>query len=120
VPLKSVLYEHILPAWNAFSNNYMLEMDDIIMRSKEWAVIHPKTPDIDAINTKKFWKEAKNAVLPVFKGGRTIVHFHIPNPIFEKYIDCRINQDQMAEHENLTRITSYKEHQPLDKMVIFC
>lgn len=88
------------------------------MRNKDWAVIHPKTPDIDAVNTTKFWKEGKKNTLPVFKGGRTIVNFHIPNPVFEKYINWRISQDEKTEDDDMSSFNSYeRQHSSINILV---
>jgi len=55
------------------------------MRDKDWVEIHPRIPDRDAILCPSFFKSAKNGSQTVFKGGKAIVQFHIPNNVYVRY-----------------------------------
>jgi len=58
VDLKSLLYEHILPAWRVYTEGFPLEINDIIMRSKEWVEIKLLNQDQDIIS-HQFFKSGK-------------------------------------------------------------
>ncbi|KDR65144.1 hypothetical protein GALMADRAFT_1330174 [Galerina marginata CBS 339.88] len=85
IDLKSVLYQEILPQWLRYAEQYPLDIMDIIMRNKDWVEIHPKDPDRDAILSPSFFKSAKNASQTIFKGGKSLVYFHIPNKVYGRY-----------------------------------
>lgn len=55
------------------------------MRNKDWVEIHPKNPDHDAILCASFFKSAKNGSQSIFKGGKSLVYFHIPNSVYGSY-----------------------------------
>jgi hypothetical protein len=70
--------------WNAYAEGFPLEIDDIIMRMKEWVEIKPLNPDQDVI-TCHFFKSEKGGL--TFKAGCCIIFFHIPNAIYNQYLD---------------------------------
>ena len=82
VELKGLLYEHILPVWNAYTEGFLLEINDFIMRMKEWVEIKPLNPDQDVIACQ-FFKSGNGGL--TFKAGHCII-LHIPNAIYNKYI----------------------------------
>ena len=55
------------------------------MRNKDWVEIHSKNPDHDAILCASFFKSAKNGSQTIFKGGKSLVYFHIPNSVYGSY-----------------------------------
>jgi len=71
--------------WMRYSEQYPLSITDFIMRDKDWVEIHPRIPDRDAILCPSFFKSAKNGSQTVFKGGKAIVQFHIPNNVYARY-----------------------------------
>jgi len=70
--------------WNAYTEGFPLEIDDIIMRTKEWVEIKPLNPDQDVI-ARQFFKSGKGGL--TFKAGHCIILFHIPNAIYNQYLD---------------------------------
>jgi hypothetical protein len=61
VELKGLLYEHLLPVWNTYTEGFPLEINDIIMRTKEWVEIKPLNPDQDVI-ARQFFKSGKGGL----------------------------------------------------------
>ncbi|KAI9452826.1 hypothetical protein F5148DRAFT_1289442 [Russula earlei] len=84
VELKHLLYEHLLSIWNAYMDKYPLAIDDIIMRTKDWVEIKPLNPDQDVIS-HQFFKSGKGGL--TFKSGHCTIFFHIPNVIYQQYLD---------------------------------
>ncbi|KAI9511301.1 hypothetical protein F5148DRAFT_1146961 [Russula earlei] len=84
VELKHLLYEHLLSIWNAYTDKYPLAIDDIIMRTKDWVEIKPLNLDQDVIS-HQFFKSRKGGLM--FKLGCCTIFFHIPNVIYQQYLD---------------------------------
>lgn len=85
VELKNLLYDQILPSWLAYTEGYPLDINNIILRSKDWVEIQPLNPDRDAISCS-FFKTGKNGGI-TFKMGHCLVHFNILNRIYNEYLD---------------------------------
>jgi hypothetical protein len=81
VALKRMLYDIIIPRWNRWTNNFPLHIDKIAMRDKLWVILKPSVPDRDVI-AKHFFKPGKKGT-QTFKSGKTVIHFHIPNEIYD-------------------------------------
>ena len=62
------------------------------MRTKDWVEIQPVNPDRDVI-ARQFFKTGKNGSL-TFKTGRCLIHFHIPNKIYNQYLDYAEKKDE--------------------------
>jgi len=97
VELKAKLFQEMQPRWSQYSGGYPLTLNNIVMRDKNWVEIHPRTPDRDVINSPSFYKEAKHGP-PIFKGGKAIVHLHIPNDVYGSYEDW-VEQREMEQLE---------------------
>ena len=69
--------------WNAYTEGFPLEIDDIIMRMKEWVEIKPLNPDQDVIACQ-FSKSGKGGL--TFKAGCCIILFCILNVIYNQYL----------------------------------
>jgi hypothetical protein len=54
------------------------------MRTKDWVEIKPLNPDQDVI-AHQFFKSGKGGL--TFKAGRCTIFFHIPNVIYNQYLD---------------------------------
>jgi hypothetical protein len=100
VELKQLLYNEIIPLWNSFTEECPLAIEDIVMRSKEWVVIQPLNPDRDVIS-RPFFKSGRGGAV-VFKAGRCIVLFHIPNNIYSQYLNH-------AERKQKERVNKHSE-----------
>jgi len=103
VELKQLLYNEISPLWNSFSEGYPLAIEDIVMRSKEWVAIQPLNPDRDVIS-RPFFKSGRSGGASVFKTGRCVVLFQIPNSIYNQYLNHaerkeaeRVNKEEVSE-----------------------
>ena len=94
VELKTILYNRILPLWSSYTEGFPLQMEDVIMRNKDWVEICPQDPDHDVI-ARPFFQQGKNGA-SIFKTGRCIINFHIPNAIYDLYV-------QYAEQKELER-----------------
>ena len=86
------LFQEMEPHWSQYSGRYPLTLNDISMWDKNWVEIHPRTPDRDVINSPSFYKKSKHGT--IFKGGKAIVHLHIPNDIYSSYEDW-VEQQEM-------------------------
>ena len=102
VELKGLLYEHILPAWQAYTDRFPLGIDDIIMRSKEWVEIKPLNPDQGVI-VWPFFKSGKMGL--TFKTGCCIILFHIPNAIYNQYINNLDRNEMERMNQEVCRNT---------------
>lgn len=87
VELKGILFNEILPKWLEYGKNFPLLIHQVIMRNKDWVEMRAKSPDCDAIFSSGFYKEGKKGGAPVFKGGRALVYLHVPNSVYDKYLD---------------------------------
>jgi hypothetical protein len=85
VALKKTLYNAVIPRWNRWTNNFPLHIDQITMRDKLWVILEPTVPDCDAI-AKHFFKTGKKGT-QTFKSGKAIIHFHIPNEIYDTVLE---------------------------------
>jgi hypothetical protein len=85
VALKKTLYNAIIPRWNRWTNNFPLHIDQITMRDKLWVTLEPSVPDCDAI-AKHFFKTGKKGI-QTFKTGKAVVHFHVPNEIYDAVLE---------------------------------
>ncbi|KAG6818633.1 hypothetical protein H0H93_003300 [Arthromyces matolae] len=103
VALKQILYDRFLPVWLTYSCGFAIKIDQIIMRRSNWAVIEPKSPDCDAIAQSFFPKNRKGE--PTFKTGTCIINFHLPNRLYDQYLDFVEEQEEqkLALQESLAR-----------------
>ena len=85
VDLKRTLYNAVIPRWIKWTNNFPLHIDQITMRDKLWVILNPSVPDCDVI-AKHFFKTGKKGT-QTFKTGKAIIHFHIPNEIYDTVLD---------------------------------
>ncbi|KIL57481.1 hypothetical protein M378DRAFT_27965 [Amanita muscaria Koide BX008] len=93
--LKRLLYEAVIPKWNAWTNNYPLHVDGVIMRDKLWVELKPNNPDCDVI-AKYFFKIGRKGV-QTFKTGKTVIYFHVPNEIYDTMVETREANELAAE-----------------------
>jgi hypothetical protein len=96
VELKKTLYDAIISRWDSWTNGFPLHIDQIAMRDKQWVtILEPPhgVPDRDAI-AKHFFKTGKKGTR-TFKSGKTTIHFHVPNEIY----DAMLQQKQTASDE---------------------
>jgi hypothetical protein len=98
--LKIILYNAIIPKWNAWTNYFPLHIDQIIMRDKLWVILEPTAPDRDAIS-KHFFKPGKKG--QIFKTGKTLIHFHIPNKVYAAMLTKQADDELEAEQKAVTR-----------------
>ena len=91
-----ILFQEILPEWMRYTEQFPLSITDIIMRDKDWVELHPRMPDHDALLCPSFFKNARKGG-QTFKGGKALVHFHIPNNIYTAYEACL----EEREYQNL-------------------
>ena len=75
----------MLPQWSRYTEQCPLDITDIIMRDKDWVEICPRNPDRDVILCPSFFKSTKNGSQTIFKGGKSLVNFHIPNNVYGRY-----------------------------------
>lgn len=68
-----------------YTEQYSLSITDVVMRDKDWVEIRPRNPDRDAIMCPSFFMRAKNGSQTMFKGGKALVFFHIPNKVYAGY-----------------------------------
>ena len=92
--LKKILYDAIIPRWNRWTDNYPLRIDQIMMRDKLWVVLKPTAPDRDAI-ARNFFRSGKKGT-QTFKTGKTIIHFHVPNEIYDAMINRKVDGELAA------------------------
>ena len=70
------------------------------MRTKDWVEIQPLNPDHDVI-ARQFFKPGKNGGI-TFKPRRCLVHFHIPNKIYNQYLDfAEKKEEEKLNKENV-------------------
>jgi len=93
--LKKTLYSAIIHKWNRWTNNFPLPIDSIIMRDKLWVILNPTFPYRDAI-ARNFFKSGKKGA-QIFKSGKIIIHFHIPNEIYNTMLEQRDRDESEAE-----------------------
>ena len=70
------------------------------MRDKLWVILNPSVPDGDII-AKHFFKTGKKG-RQTFKTGKIIIHFHIPNEIYEAMLEKR-ETDKWQPEKNTER-----------------
>ena len=92
VDLKNLLYSQILPVWLAYTEQFPLDIEEIMMRTKDWVEIHPLNPDRDVI-ARQFRRTGKNGGI-TFKTGRCLINFHIPNKIYNQYLNYAERKDE--------------------------
>jgi hypothetical protein len=85
--LKRMLYNAIIPRWNRWTNNFPLLIDQIAMRDNLWVILEPNVPDHDVI-ARHFFKAGKKGT-QTFKSGKTVIHFHVPNEIYDAMLEKR-------------------------------
>ena len=100
-----ILYQEILPEWMRYTEQFPLAITDIIMRDKDWVELRPRIPDRDALLCPSFFKNARKGG-QTFKGGKALVHFHIPNNVYAAYEACL----EEREYQNLILDESQIDH----------
>lgn len=65
------------------------------MCDKLWVTLAPAVPDCDVI-VRYFFKTGRKGN-QTFKSGKTVVHFHIPNEIYDAMLENRDADDWPAE-----------------------
>lgn len=101
VALKRTLYNAIIPRWNRWTNDFPLHIDQITMRDKQWVILYPTDPDCDAI-AKYFFKTGKKGNR-IFKSGKTVIQFHIPNEIYDDMLEKRETNNEWPPEKNTER-----------------
>lgn len=86
--------------WLAYTEQFPLNIEDIVMRTKDWVEIQPLNPDRDVI-ARQFFKTGKNGGI-TFKTGRCLIYFHIPNKIYGRYLDYVEKNEE--ERLNIERV----------------
>jgi len=99
--LKKTLYDAIIPRWNNWTNYFPLHIDQILMRDKLWVILEPSVPDHDAI-AKHFFKPGKKGT-PTFKSGKTLIHFHVLNEIYDAMLEKRDSDELIAGKKAMVR-----------------
>lgn len=99
VALKKTLYNALIPRWNRWTNDFPLHIDQITMRDKHWVILDPRVPDCDII-AKHFFKSGKKGT-QTFKSGKTTIHFHIPNEIYDAMLEKRETVTNQWPPDNL-------------------
>jgi len=94
VELKKILYNAIIPRWNDWTNNFPLHIDQINMRDKLWVI-----PNHDVI-ARNFFKSGKKGT-QTFKSGKIIIHFHVPNNIYNDMIEKKDDDELAAEQKDM-------------------
>jgi hypothetical protein len=95
VTLKRTLYNAVIPRWNRWANDFPLHIDQITMRDKHWVILEPRVPDSDVI-AKHFYKTGKKGT-QTFKSGKTIIHFHVPNEIYDAVLEKKETEEWPAD-----------------------
>jgi hypothetical protein len=103
VALKKTLYDALIPRWNRWTNNFPLHIDQITMRDKQWVILNPTVPDCDAV-AKHFFKTGKKGTR-TFKTGKTVIHLHVPNEIYDSMLQKKEN-DEWPPETNTARKTA--------------
>ncbi|KAF8056047.1 hypothetical protein FPV67DRAFT_1678847 [Lyophyllum atratum] len=98
--LKKILYDEILPSWQEYTEGFHISIHDFVMRDKDGARIKSNTPDRDVIS-KPFFKTAKGG--QVFKEGRCIINFHVPNPIYNQYLTWSEQREEERLHAQVAK-----------------
>lgn len=70
-----------MPKWHAWSHNYPLSLEDVVLRDHHWVILLPKNPNRDII-AANFFKPNKKGTL-IFWMGKCIINLHIPNDIYQ-------------------------------------
>lgn len=97
-----MLYNALIPRWNAWTKSFPLAIDDIIMHDKNWVELTPNYPDRDVIF--KHFLSSRGKKGPTFKSGKTLIQFHVPNEIYATMLEKR-EADELAELESEERET---------------
>jgi hypothetical protein len=97
--LKRILYDAIIPKWNRWTENFPLCIDQIMMCDKLWVVLKPTAPDCDVI-ARNFFRSGKKGT-QTFKTGKTIIHFHVPNEIYNVMINRKVDEELAAEQSGV-------------------
>lgn len=106
VELKNLLYNRILPLWLAYTEEFLLDIGDIVIRTKDWVEIQPVDPDRNVIS-RQFFKSGKNGGV-TFKTRRCLIYFHIPNKIYNQYLDYAEKKDEELLNNKRVRSNSLK------------
>ncbi|KAF8059518.1 hypothetical protein FPV67DRAFT_1564953 [Lyophyllum atratum] len=104
--LKKILYDEILPSWQEYTEGFHISIHDFVMRDKDGARIKSNTPDRDVIS-KPFFKTAKGG--QVFKEGRCIINFHVPNPIYNQYLTWSEQREEERLHAQVAKQSERQE-----------
>lgn len=112
VELKKILYDAVIPKWQEWTNNYLLRLDDVVMRNNNWVALVPKNPDRDVI-ADQFFKRVKKGAL-TFKGGKCIINLHVPNNIY----NAMLTQKEDDEFEKQRKLRA-GDHAVADFTVSF-
>ena len=105
IELKAILYDQILPLWSAYTEGFPLKMDNVIMRNKEWVEICPLNPDHNVIS-RPFFKYGKNGT-STFKTSQCIINFHIPNTVYNRYLDYADKKEEQRQVKAAEVCTDY-------------
>lgn len=117
VELKSILFERLLPAWKIYTRGYPLEIDDIIMRTKDWVEIQPLNPDRSVIS-RPFFKHGKNGAT-TFKPGRCLINFHVPNRVYDDYLNYLERLGDNDHSTDRVRVSAFDVYQVFNPPLIF-
>ena len=73
------------------------------MRDRLWVILNPNDPDGEPI-AKHFFKTGKKGNR-TFKTGKTIIHFHIPNEIYDAMLEKKdtVEPDEWQPAKNTER-----------------
>ncbi|KAF8808594.1 hypothetical protein BYT27DRAFT_7222856 [Phlegmacium glaucopus] len=104
---KRTLYDATIHRWKRWTNNFPLHIDEIIMRDKLWVILKPNIPDCDVI-ARHFFKAGKKGT-QIFKSGKTIIHFHIPNEIYDAMLEKRDEDKIVAAKERAVAVDKGKK-----------
>ncbi|KAF5377829.1 hypothetical protein D9615_006831 [Tricholomella constricta] len=112
VELKQILFDEILPLWLEYTRGFQISIDDFVMRDHDGAKLRAGDPDRDIIS-KKFFKTVKGA--QVFKEGREVINFHVPNDIYHRYLawsEAREEEQMLRDQTEKLSIQEKKVTKP--------
>lgn len=99
--LKKILFDAIIPKWRGWTNNFPLRINQIMMRDKLWVILKPTAPDRDVIS-RHFFRSGRNGA-QVFKTGKTIINFHVPNEVYNAMLNKKVDDELQAEQRAVPR-----------------
>jgi hypothetical protein len=100
--LKQLCFNAIYPAWLAYTDNYPLSCESVILRDDKWVAIGVREPDIDAIAHRFYTAPKKNSTAPQFRSKKIVLHIHIPNRIFDGYLRTQEAAAEAVSHPDLS------------------